>query len=106
MQLNLKQLCCLPPLKRVSTRWVCPLVGGICSKAPTVLLVHPFTHFLEGSHSRESLLLRTGHTTADMALTGKVAVVTGAAMGIGKAMTEILMKSGAKVRFYTHTQFG
>ncbi|XP_049448315.1 15-hydroxyprostaglandin dehydrogenase [NAD(+)] [Epinephelus fuscoguttatus] len=32
-----------------------------------------------------------------MALTGKVAVVTGAAMGIGKAMTEILMKSGAKV---------
>ncbi|XP_059207594.1 15-hydroxyprostaglandin dehydrogenase [NAD(+)]-like [Centropristis striata] len=32
-----------------------------------------------------------------MALIGKTAVVTGAAMGIGKAMTEILLKNGAKV---------
>ncbi|XP_059207597.1 15-hydroxyprostaglandin dehydrogenase [NAD(+)]-like isoform X2 [Centropristis striata] len=32
-----------------------------------------------------------------MALNGKTAVVTGAAMGIGKAMTEILLKNGAKV---------
>ncbi|KAM6983783.1 15-hydroxyprostaglandin dehydrogenase [NAD(+)] [Tautogolabrus adspersus] len=32
-----------------------------------------------------------------MALNGKIAVVTGAAMGIGKAMTEILLKNGAKV---------
>ncbi|XP_060911423.1 15-hydroxyprostaglandin dehydrogenase [NAD(+)] [Labrus mixtus] len=32
-----------------------------------------------------------------MALHGKVAVVTGAAMGIGKAMTEILLQNGAKV---------
>ncbi|XP_020491248.1 15-hydroxyprostaglandin dehydrogenase [NAD(+)] [Labrus bergylta] len=32
-----------------------------------------------------------------MALDGKVAVVTGAAMGIGKAMTEILLQNGAKV---------
>ncbi|XP_059207596.1 15-hydroxyprostaglandin dehydrogenase [NAD(+)]-like isoform X1 [Centropristis striata] len=32
-----------------------------------------------------------------MALNGKTAVVTGAAMGIGKAITEILLKNGAKV---------
>ncbi|KAA8586638.1 hypothetical protein FQN60_000474, partial [Etheostoma spectabile] len=31
-----------------------------------------------------------------MALNGKVAVVTGAAAGIGKAITEILLKNGAK----------
>ncbi|KAK2828062.1 hypothetical protein Q5P01_019096 [Channa striata] len=32
-----------------------------------------------------------------MALSGKSAVVTGAAMGIGKAMSEILLQNGAKV---------
>ncbi|XP_054481761.1 15-hydroxyprostaglandin dehydrogenase [NAD(+)] [Anoplopoma fimbria] len=32
-----------------------------------------------------------------MALNGKAAVVTGAVMGIGKAITEILLKNGAKV---------
>lgn len=32
-----------------------------------------------------------------MALTGKIAVVTGAALGIGKAMTEILLQNGATV---------
>ncbi|XP_026227560.1 15-hydroxyprostaglandin dehydrogenase [NAD(+)]-like [Anabas testudineus] len=32
-----------------------------------------------------------------MVLTGKTAVVTGAAMGIGKAITEILLQNGAKV---------
>ncbi|XP_068187701.1 15-hydroxyprostaglandin dehydrogenase [NAD(+)]-like [Antennarius striatus] len=32
-----------------------------------------------------------------MALTGKVAAVTGAAMGIGRAMTELLLQHGAKV---------
>ncbi|XP_041808441.1 15-hydroxyprostaglandin dehydrogenase [NAD(+)]-like [Chelmon rostratus] len=32
-----------------------------------------------------------------MALNGKIAVVTGAAMGIGKAMVEILLQNGAKV---------
>ncbi|XP_069573734.1 15-hydroxyprostaglandin dehydrogenase [NAD(+)] [Brachyistius frenatus] len=32
-----------------------------------------------------------------MALNGKTAVLTGAAMGIGKAMTEILLKNGARV---------
>ncbi|KAM9846442.1 15-hydroxyprostaglandin dehydrogenase [NAD(+)]-like [Aulostomus maculatus] len=32
-----------------------------------------------------------------MALSGKTAVVTGAAMGIGKAITEILLQNGAKV---------
>ncbi|XP_075878490.1 15-hydroxyprostaglandin dehydrogenase [NAD(+)]-like [Nelusetta ayraudi] len=34
-----------------------------------------------------------------MALTGKVAVVTGAAQGIGKAVTEILLQNGVKVSF-------
>uniref|UniRef100_UPI0037E93146 15-hydroxyprostaglandin dehydrogenase [NAD(+)] n=1 Tax=Semicossyphus pulcher TaxID=241346 RepID=UPI0037E93146 len=34
-----------------------------------------------------------------MALEGKVAVVTGAALGIGKAITEILLQNGAKVTF-------
>lgn len=34
-----------------------------------------------------------------MALSGKVAVVTGAAMGIGNAMTRVLLQNGAKVRF-------
>nr|XP_015816736.2 15-hydroxyprostaglandin dehydrogenase [NAD(+)] isoform X2 [Nothobranchius furzeri] len=34
---------------------------------------------------------------AEMALEGKTAVVTGAAMGIGKAMTVILLQNGAKV---------
>lgn len=33
-----------------------------------------------------------------MALANKIAVVTGAALGIGKAITEILLKNGAKVR--------
>lgn len=32
-----------------------------------------------------------------MALDGKIAVVTGGAMGIGKAMTEILVRNGAQV---------
>ncbi|XP_038564908.1 15-hydroxyprostaglandin dehydrogenase [NAD(+)]-like isoform X2 [Micropterus salmoides] len=32
-----------------------------------------------------------------MALNGKIAVVTGAAQGIGKAMTEMLLQNGAKV---------
>uniref|UniRef100_A0A3Q3X2R0 Uncharacterized protein n=1 Tax=Mola mola TaxID=94237 RepID=A0A3Q3X2R0_MOLML len=32
-----------------------------------------------------------------MALNGKIAVVTGAAMGIGAAMTEILLHNSAKV---------
>ncbi|XP_030294908.1 15-hydroxyprostaglandin dehydrogenase [NAD(+)] [Sparus aurata] len=35
--------------------------------------------------------------TADMALSGKTAVVTGAVMGIGRAMTEVLLQNGAKV---------
>lgn len=34
-----------------------------------------------------------------MALSGKIAVVTGAAMGIGRAITEILLQNGAKVNF-------
>jgi len=32
-----------------------------------------------------------------MSLTGKTAVVTGAAMGIGRAVTELLLQHGAKV---------
>lgn len=32
-----------------------------------------------------------------MALNGKIAVVTGAVMGIGKAVTELLLQNGAKV---------
>lgn len=34
-----------------------------------------------------------------MALNGKTAVVTGAALGIGKAITEILLQNGAKYIF-------
>lgn len=34
-----------------------------------------------------------------MALEGKTAVVSGAAMGIGRAVTEILLENGAKVEF-------
>lgn len=34
-----------------------------------------------------------------MALNGQIAVVTGAAMGIGRAVTEILLQNGAKVKF-------
>uniref|UniRef100_A0A8C3ACK1 Zgc:56585 n=1 Tax=Cyclopterus lumpus TaxID=8103 RepID=A0A8C3ACK1_CYCLU len=34
-----------------------------------------------------------------MALSGQTAVVTGAAMGIGKAITEILLQNGARVMF-------
>lgn len=41
-----------------------------------------------------------------MAVEGKVAVVTGAAMGIGRAMTEILLKNGAKVKFVCVIQCG
>lgn len=37
--------------------------------------------------------------SSEMALIGKVAVVTGAAMGLGNAMTQILLQNGAKVRF-------
>ncbi len=33
-----------------------------------------------------------------MALNGKNAVVTGAAMGIGKAISEMLLQNGAKVK--------
>lgn len=40
-----------------------------------------------------------------MALNGKIAVVTGAALGIGKAMTEILLQNGAKVKFGFHLVF-
>lgn len=35
-----------------------------------------------------------------MALNGKIAAVTGAAMGIGKAITEILLQNGVKVKFW------
>lgn len=40
-----------------------------------------------------------------MALSGKIAVVTGPALGIGKAMTEILLQNGAKVKFGFHVLF-
>lgn len=37
-----------------------------------------------------------------MALNGKIAVVTGAALGIGNGKTRILLKNGAKVRLYNY----
>ena len=40
-----------------------------------------------------------------MALEGKTAVVTGAAQGIGRSITEILLKNGAKVKFYLPDEF-
>ncbi|CAB1418859.1 unnamed protein product [Pleuronectes platessa] len=42
-------------------------------------------------------VLLSQYPTAEMALNGKNAVVTGAVMGIGKAITEILLQNGAKV---------
>lgn len=48
--------------------------------------------FSESDHLRVSLCC-----AVEMALTGKVAVVTGAAQGIGKAVTEILLQNGVKV---------
>lgn len=36
-------------------------------------------------------------STAEMALNCKVAVVTGAALGIGKAVAEILLQNGVRV---------
>ena len=40
-----------------------------------------------------------------MALEGKTAVVTGAAQGIGRSISEILLKNGAKVKFYLPSEF-
>lgn len=48
----------------------------------------------------EHLLSLLVSSVSKMALNGKIAVVTGAAMGIGKAITEILLQNGAKVNIH------
>ena len=40
-----------------------------------------------------------------MALEGRTAMVTGAAQGIGRSISEILLKNGAKVKFYFPGEF-
>jgi NAD(P)-dependent dehydrogenase (short-subunit alcohol dehydrogenase family) len=40
-----------------------------------------------------------------MALEGRTAMVTGAAQGIGRSISEILLKNGAKVKFYLQREF-
>lgn len=53
------------------------------------------SYFLQATHDSLSSL-----TAAEMALNGKIAAVTGAAVGIGKAIAEILLQNGAKVKLF------
>lgn len=56
-----------------------------CSKMFCIIKVSEIPH-VSYSAAREK-----------MALNGRVAIVTGAALGIGKALTEMLLQNGAKV---------
>lgn len=67
--------------------------GGRCSLGNKVTQ-------LWNQHSFHFSCRRTTHSylLTEMALPGKIAVVSGAAMGIGKGMVEILLQNGAKVK--------
>lgn len=66
----------------------------VTNKKPATSLCFTFSYFFAGIRT----LTFSVPSSTEMALSGKTAVVTGAAMGIGKAITEILLKNGAKVR--------
>ncbi|XP_061660336.1 15-hydroxyprostaglandin dehydrogenase [NAD(+)] isoform X2 [Syngnathoides biaculeatus] len=64
---------------------------------PAHTCIQSLTRTPQDSQARSTLSTRTAQKKKKMSLEGKVAVVTGAAAGIGKALSEILFKNGAKV---------
>lgn len=68
------------------------MMGGVCPKGPT----SPISPVKKTAGVSSVVCSERG---SEMALNGQVAAVTGAAMGIGRAITEILLQNGAKVQF-------